>query len=404
PSRVELTGKLSGRRIVLTAQRRAEHLASALQRHGASIVHAPTLSVIPHIDDPELIARTRALIEHRPDIVVVTTGVGFTGWGEVAEAAGLREEWHEMLTGARIIARGPKARGAIQAAGLVPEWVAESETSAEIEEALLGEGVRYLRIAVQHHGAGADGLDESFAAAGADVCSLVVYRWTSAPDPEAVVAAVRSVAERRCDAVAFTSAPGAAAFLEAAADEDLLPQVIDAFTDDDGGVLAAAVGSVTARPLQEKGITPGIPERFRLGAVARILIRGLETAQPSRVDDCRLHPQSRPQAGAPLAVCQERHRGTSSECGRNVSETSSRYSDRMTVTPSTTAGAPRTEGMNFYTRKWVRPEDLNANGTLFGGSLLRWIDEEAAIYAIIQLGNHRVVTKLISEIDFRASA
>ncbi|WES63534.1 hotdog domain-containing protein [Microbacter sp. GSS18] len=62
------------------------------------------------------------------------------------------------------------------------------------------------------------------------------------------------------------------------------------------------------------------------------------------------------------------------------------------------------EGVNFHTRKWVRPEDLNANGSLFGGSLLRWIDEEAAIYAIIQLGNHRVVTKLISEINFEASA
>ncbi|WP_104476618.1 acyl-CoA thioesterase [Microterricola pindariensis] len=62
------------------------------------------------------------------------------------------------------------------------------------------------------------------------------------------------------------------------------------------------------------------------------------------------------------------------------------------------------DGMNFHTRKWVRPEDLNANGTLFGGSLLRWIDEEAAIYAIIQLGNFRVVTKFISEIEFQASA
>lgn len=60
--------------------------------------------------------------------------------------------------------------------------------------------------------------------------------------------------------------------------------------------------------------------------------------------------------------------------------------------------------VNFHTRKWVRPEDLNANGSLFGGSLLRWIDEEAAIYAIIQLGNHRVVTKFISEINFQASA
>ncbi|WP_460770338.1 acyl-CoA thioesterase [Mariniluteicoccus flavus] len=60
--------------------------------------------------------------------------------------------------------------------------------------------------------------------------------------------------------------------------------------------------------------------------------------------------------------------------------------------------------MNFHTRKWVKPEDLNANGTLFGGSLLRWIDEEAAIYAIIQLGNERCVTKFMSEINFVSSA
>lgn len=60
--------------------------------------------------------------------------------------------------------------------------------------------------------------------------------------------------------------------------------------------------------------------------------------------------------------------------------------------------------MNFYTRKWVKPEDLNAHGTLFGGSLLSWIDEEAAIYAIIQLGTNRCVTKYMSEINFISSS
>ncbi|SFT82391.1 acyl-CoA thioesterase [Paraburkholderia aspalathi] len=60
--------------------------------------------------------------------------------------------------------------------------------------------------------------------------------------------------------------------------------------------------------------------------------------------------------------------------------------------------------MNFHTRKWVKPEDLNPNGTLFGGSLLRWIDEEAAIYAICQLANERIVTKFMSEINFVSSA
>lgn len=60
--------------------------------------------------------------------------------------------------------------------------------------------------------------------------------------------------------------------------------------------------------------------------------------------------------------------------------------------------------MRFHTRKWIKPEDLNPNGTLFGGRLLEWIDEEAALYAIIQLENQKVVTKYMSEINFTASA
>jgi acyl-CoA hydrolase len=60
--------------------------------------------------------------------------------------------------------------------------------------------------------------------------------------------------------------------------------------------------------------------------------------------------------------------------------------------------------MRFHTRKWVKPEDLNPNGTLFGGQLLAWIDEELALYTIIQLENSRIVTKHMSEINFRSSA
>ncbi|MFV8326996.1 acyl-CoA thioesterase [Flavobacterium sp. ZS1P14] len=60
--------------------------------------------------------------------------------------------------------------------------------------------------------------------------------------------------------------------------------------------------------------------------------------------------------------------------------------------------------MRFHTRKWVKPEDLNPNGTLFGGKLLAWIDEELALYTIIQLENTRIVTKHMSEINFRSSA
>ena len=60
--------------------------------------------------------------------------------------------------------------------------------------------------------------------------------------------------------------------------------------------------------------------------------------------------------------------------------------------------------MKFYSRKLIKPGDLNANNTLFGGQLLKWIDEEAGIYAMTKLNNHQVVTKYMSEINFISSA
>jgi len=60
--------------------------------------------------------------------------------------------------------------------------------------------------------------------------------------------------------------------------------------------------------------------------------------------------------------------------------------------------------MKYYTRRFVKPNDLNVNDTLFGGQLLCWIDEEAAIFASCQMKHDRLVTKYISEIDFKASA
>ena len=60
--------------------------------------------------------------------------------------------------------------------------------------------------------------------------------------------------------------------------------------------------------------------------------------------------------------------------------------------------------MKYYSRKWVKPEDLNANQTLFGGRLLAWIDEEAVIYAMCQLESRNIVTRFLSEVSFVHSA
>jgi uroporphyrinogen-III synthase len=269
-TRPALSAALDGCTIVIAVDRRSSELAAALERHGAQVRHAPALTIVPHIDDDALIAATRELIARPPDVVVATTGVGFRGWMEAADEAGLLDELHDALARAQIVARGPKARGAIQQAGLTADWVAESETSAELGEFLLAEGVAGRRVAVQHHGSGADGLDELFERAGADVVSLTVYRWGPPPDPAAVSRSVVAAAQGEVDAVLFTSAPGASEWLTAARHEGVLEAIVD--REIEGRLLLASVGPITAGPLLDAGLQPLIAERGRLGSLVRAVV------------------------------------------------------------------------------------------------------------------------------------
>jgi uroporphyrinogen-III synthase len=259
---------LAGCVIAVTADRRFKELAGALERRGATVEHAPALEVVPHLDDESLVERTREILASPPDVVVATTGIGFRGWIEAADAVGLAEDLLDVLATARLIARGPKARGAIEAAGLTADWVATSETAAEIRQFLLAEGVSGLRIAVQHHGSGADGLDEAFAEAGATVSSVVVYSW-GASDPVVLRESVRRTAGGLVDAVVFTSAPGVHAWLDAASGDDL---VAIRRLNLAGRLVLATVGPVTAAPLEDAGLVTLVPARWRLGAVVRELV------------------------------------------------------------------------------------------------------------------------------------
>ena len=277
PETPALRQVMAGCTVLVTADRRAGELAAALERRGASVRHAPALSIIPNADEPLLLETTRSLLAAPPDVLVVTTGVGFRAWIEAVDAHGLADELLAVLERARIVARGPKARGAIQAAGLRADWVAESETSAEVAEVLLGEGVEGLRIAIQLHGAGADGLESALAAAGAIVTELVVYRWGPAPDPALVRASARAAAAGEIDAVVFTSAPSAEAWLATVEAEGVQDAV--AARCRSGRLVLAAVGPVTAKPLLHRGLAPLLPERGRLGALVRALVTHYERVE-----------------------------------------------------------------------------------------------------------------------------
>ena len=266
---------LSGFTVGVTAARRADELGAMLERRGATVQHAPALRIVPLADDTQLLAATRELIERPPDITVATTGIGFRGWVDAAGGWGLGEELLRALGSGELIARGPKARGAIRATGLVDAWSPPSESSAEVLEHLLARGVEELRIAVQLHGEPLPDVVEALDLAGAEVVEVPVYRWMPPVDITPVDRLLDAVVAGEVDVVSFTSAPAAASLLARAGEREMLDDLLRALR---GPVLALCVGPVTAAPLEAVDVPTVQPQRSRLGA----MVRRLETEMPAR--------------------------------------------------------------------------------------------------------------------------
>lgn len=288
---------LAGRRIAVTAHRRADDQIGALQRRGAEVLAAPSLKLVPIEEDAEVLEQTRRLIAARPELMVVTTGYGFKRWWEVVEAAGLAEPTLEVLVRAEIWVRGPKGRAAVRNLGLSDAGISPDETLPRLVDLVLAahdHDLSGLTAAWQENGFADQDQRGRLQAAGARAVTVTPHRWADADDAGVVPDLVRSLCARELDAVTFTSAAGAQALVSTAAAMGLAEEFAAAFrpggetagpsssSEEDpdaepqrAAVLAATVGPVTALPLQEAGIPALVPERFRMGAMINQLVETL---------------------------------------------------------------------------------------------------------------------------------
>ena len=264
---------LTGYTVAITAARRREEFGSALARRGATVIYAPAIKIVPLADDSELLAATRACLAAPLDIVVATTGIGFRGWVEAADTWGLADDLCAAIGRATVLARGPKARGAIRASGLREQWSPQSESSSEVLEHLMTNvDVTGMRIAVQLHGEPLPDMVDTLRLAGADVIEIPVYRWVAPDDVEPLQRLIGSVVAGSVDCVAFTSAPAAAGFLHMADTQGCGEAVRGCL---ERLVIAACVGPVTAGPLLREGVPVIQPARGRLGALVREIVEQL---------------------------------------------------------------------------------------------------------------------------------
>jgi uroporphyrinogen-III synthase len=259
---------LRGFRIGVTSDRRSADLIAALERRGAQVVHAPALVIAPNDQDDTLIAETSKLIAARPDVVLITTGFGMRRWLEVADAVGLGAELTATLEAAQIFARGPKAQGAVRAAGLLEAHTSDLNTTMSLVDAVVAAGQAGRRVAVQLHGYTDEEALSRLAEFSACVMTVTPYRWTKPSPHDRLPRLIRAACQRQIQAITFTSAPAAAATLQTAHSLGLRREFTQALST---YVTSAAVGPVTAEPLREAGIEPVVPDRHRLGALVRLV-------------------------------------------------------------------------------------------------------------------------------------
>lgn len=272
--------QLEGFRIGVTSERRAADLIDALERRGAQVMHAPTLRMEHARDDERVISDTRAIIEAEPDIVLATTAFGIRRWLEVADAAGLGEALLDAMEASRILVRGPKARGGVRAAGLDDAGMSEEETTASLVAKVLAEHTAAFTIAVQAHGYLDDALLDPLRRAGHRVLLVAPYRWRALDDAdERIPRLVDAICQGQLDCVTFTSAPAVDALYAAADALGAYDAMLAAFRR---GVVAAAVGPVTAAPLVSAGILPLQPDRYRMGALIRLVCERLPELRVAR--------------------------------------------------------------------------------------------------------------------------
>lgn len=269
-------GPLAGYRIGVTAARKAAEQQALIERRGGQVESAPALAVEPARIDPEaLLAATREVLSAPVDIFVATTGLGVRSWFESAGSWGLLEPLLTSLEGAEILARGPKSVGALRKAGLRELWSPASESFEDVLTHLRGRDLTGLRIVVQEHGQSLSNAAHALRRQGASVVVVSVYRVESAGDPAPIFRLVDLVAERRVDAVTFTSAPAVAAMMDVAAAAGRRDEVVAALSAD---VVAACVGPVTAAAFEVWGVPTVWPARSRTAAMVSLL----ETELPAR--------------------------------------------------------------------------------------------------------------------------
>ncbi|MFP7754652.1 uroporphyrinogen-III C-methyltransferase [Thermodesulfobacteriota bacterium B35] len=263
---------LFGRHIVVTRTReQASELVAGLEEQGADCLEYSTIHIEPVEDYGILDAALDEITTYQWLLFTSLNGVTYFFRRLFARGMDARS-----LNGPKIAVVGRATAEKLGEYGLRADLVPEKFTGEGLAEALLAQGVEGARILLPRALRAREVLPETLTGAGARVTVAPVYQ--NVPPQGRKDELREQLADGFIDLVTFTSSSTVTNFLtmvDAASDEELQRLL--------AGVRIAAIGPITARTVEERGLTVDIqPERYTIPDLVDAIVAYYQHADARR--------------------------------------------------------------------------------------------------------------------------
>ncbi|OUS74359.1 uroporphyrinogen-III synthase [Paenibacillus sp. MY03] len=257
------TARMEGVTVAVTGPRKAEEIGRMIAKFGGETVVRPAQGTV-FLDDSMIEKQLRDLIRQPADWLLLTTGVGTEALLQTSERLGLTAPFLEALGKMKVGARGYKTVNVLRKLGITPVIRDNDGTTAGMLAEMGDADLRGKRVVLQLYGDPAPKITGKLRERGAVCEELLPYRHVP-PEGDSVEVLIDEVLRGAVQAVAFTSTVQVRCVMNVAAALGKREALLRAFGD---GVLAVAVGKVTAEALTEEGVERVLyPEEERMGSM-----------------------------------------------------------------------------------------------------------------------------------------
>ncbi|HVY28606.1 MAG TPA: uroporphyrinogen-III synthase [Polyangiaceae bacterium] len=258
---------LQGLRVVCFESRRSVEASRMIARQGGEPIEAPSLREVPLRGAAGIDALEAELLQGKPALLVLLTGVGTDLLVEGLCQSLTRERALELLKSpsTSIVCRGPKPHAVLKPLGIKPSVVVgEPNTWRDVLQAIdEGDLARGHSVFVQEYGRTNDELLAALAQRGvSDVHQIKTYAWALPEDLAPLHAAIERIARGEAEVALFTSGIQVTHLLEVAERLGATERLRAGFSR----LVLASVGPLTSQALRDVDLMPDVePEHPKLG-------------------------------------------------------------------------------------------------------------------------------------------